>query len=349
MQPNQMTVQLAADEPTLGAKAGDRIKLALAPADVTVQEELDTFLAGFRPFGFCSDLVAPPSSGLVEKDTDQFRTFSSNNAFKQVEVETSLQAKVKEVDPETTLATYQVVERALGSFIPAVTQAQAAPLYDPQVAASRRIGWALALDREIRVWDLLTTAANWDANNVETIVGGQEWDAAGDPITDLQQRVEASNQPITDIWMSPLSSHAFIKNTNVRDHIRQFVGDGTPGANTDEGAFAQDIITYVIPGLPPIHVCPAKKLNETTGNLDYVLSDDVVLTKGMGGLPTSGEDIVTIQTFRREGPNGTGVESREFFVEDRGMSGGTMLVQGHAEDVKFISNTCGGLIKNTRA
>ena len=140
-----MAIVLAHDVPGMG-KSGERIQLALTPSDVHTSEELDTVLAGFSPFEFRADEVSPPTP-LVRKENDSFRTFSRNNAFRRVDVESSTQEDVKQVDPETGTDTYQTIERALGSFIPARTAAQAAPLYDPQQAAGRRINWALALDR----------------------------------------------------------------------------------------------------------------------------------------------------------------------------------------------------------
>ena len=83
------------------------------------------------------------------------------------------------------------------------------------------------------------------------------------------------------------------------------------------------------------------------GRLDPIFSNNAVVgITSTPGLPTSGEEIQTVQTFRRQSKNGGegGFTSREFFVDERGLEGGSMMVQGHAEDVKFISNSAGGLL-----
>lgn len=331
----------------LGA-AGQVIKLSLAPSDVHVSQEIDTYMGGFRPFEFRADDASPVI--LVDRDTDQFRNFGSNNAFKKVEVETSREAKVKEVDSESSLASYTVRERALGSFIAAATEENANALYQPRLAAARRIRWALDLDREVRVWTSLITAGNWPTANKLTVAGGAQWNGgvSSDPIKDLQTAIEASSQTVTDIFMNPQVAHTFLRHASVRDQMRQMLGDGAPAPGLAAVAGAQHQIDFVIPGLPTFHVVPAKVLNETSLALDYILDDTVVLIgKPPAGVPTSGQDIMTHATWRRRGTSGTGFQSREFFIEDRGLEGGTMLVAGHAEDITFISNTVGGIIINT--
>jgi hypothetical protein len=340
------TIKLADDVLGLG-KAGQSIKLALSPSDVSISEEIDTYMGGFAPFEFRADEASPPI--LVDKDTDQFRNFGSNNAFRRVDVETSRQAKVNEVDPTSTLSSYTVKERALGSFVPRATEDNAAPLYQPRLAAARRIRWALDLDREFRVWAALTLTTNWPAANQETLGAGFQWNegASSNPIKDLQARIEASAQAVTDIFMNPQVAHAFLRNEKVRDHMRQMLGDGAPVPGVAAGAGAAARVDFVIPGLPPIRVVPGKVLNESTSVLDFLLTDTVVLVgKPPTSVPTSGMDIMTHGTWRRRGTSGTGFQSREFFVDERGLEGGTMLVAGHAEDPVFIANTVGGIIVN---
>ena len=345
-----MTASLLEAAPGIGAK-GATFQFALTPDDVSIQEEIDTFLAGFSPQGFRADEACPLV--LVDQDTDQFRIFTQNNTFRQANVLASLQSDIEEVDPETVLSEYRVVERALGAFIPRVTEGQAAPLYDVRLAAARRIQMALSLDREIRIFGtggLLSTAGNWNANNVETIAGGSEWTVTTvDPILDIQQRILASAQPVTGIWFNEEVGFTFLRNPNVRDHMRQMLGDDRPQAQAVDAAGArnQQIQDFQIPGLPPFHIVPQKVLNETTSLLEPILTDSVVLTcQPAGGVPVTGEEIMTAVSWRRRGPSGNGFTTREFEAEARGLEGGTMMVSGHAEEEQFISNVCGGLIVN---
>lgn len=337
-----LSVMLASAQPEFGLQQGQIIQLALTPGDVTIAEELDTFLTGFSPQGFRADDVSPP--WLVDKDTDKYREFGLNNIFQRVNVEGSMRGKVRQVDPESGLKDYSVIERSLGSYIPKTTAAQSN--YDLKLVSSQRVQEALALDREWRLWTLLRLLGSWNANNRTTLVAPWSDKLNSDPIKDLQDRIIASAQEVTDIWMSPLGAFTFLGHPAARDHMRQMLGDNPPSPGAVKASGSTRLMDFQIPGMPPIHVAPAKELNEATGNLDYLLDNDVVLTCRPGaGVPRTGQEIQTVQTFRRRGESGTGVTTREYPVEDQGLEGGTMLVAGHAEDVKMISDVCGGLIK----
>lgn len=342
-QPQTMSVMLAADQPGIGSK-GQVITLALAPSDVTIQEELDTYVAGFQPFGLRADDVAPIF--LVDKDTDKFRFFSLNNVFQKVNVEASRRNKVRQIDPETSLPDYSVLERSLGSYVPKTVEGQAN--FDLRIVSGEIVVRGLGLDRESRVWTILRNTASWNANNRVTLA--TPWDDVlnSDPIKDIQDRMEASAQPVTDVWMAPEGAHIFLRHPSVRDHMRQMLGDNAPRAQDVRAAGVQQMLDFVIPGLPPFHVVPEKELNESTSLLDYILGDDVVLTCNPPGSDSNRQALRTIQTFRRRGVSGTGFTTREYEVFDQGLEGGTMLVSGHAEDVKMISDVCGGLIKNVK-
>jgi hypothetical protein len=341
-----LSAQLLDATPGLGG-AGEVIRFALNPSDVHIAHEIDNFLAGFAPQGYRCDEAVPPV--LVDKATDRYRTFSQNNIFKQVEVRTSRQAHITEVDIETELSTYLVDERALGAFIPRATENQAT--FDVKAAHAMRIMEALMLDREIRIFGsggLLTTSGNWNANNVATIGAGAEWndEENSNPILDIQERIEASAQLITAIHFNPTVAHAFLRSRRVREHMRQMLGDNAPNPGVVAGASIQQNVDFVIPGLPPFKVNAAKVLNETTGLLEYVLTDSVVLVSlpRNSALPIDGKSTMTAVSWRERGLSGNGITTREFDLQTRGLQGGTMMVTGHAEEEVMISNTCGGLI-----
>lgn len=324
----------------LGA-AGDVIRFSLSPADVHIAEELDTYLAGYSPQGFRADEACPIF--LVDKATDTFRTFGTNNAFRLAEVVTSRQGAIQEVDPDTVLDTYLVEERALGSFVPTATQAQST--FDVMASATRRIHWALSLDREVRIFGtggLLSTPGNWNPNNV--IAVGTAWDdPTALPIADIQAGMRASAQMVSRIWMSEPGSHAFMSNPSVREHMRQHLGDGATASDARSSTGAGAVLDYVIPGLPPIGVVPQKVLNEATGDLDYIMGNQCILT-GDPGTPTDGQSIQTCLTFREKKQSGNGMLTRQFEVDGRGLEGGEMVVSGYAEDVKFTANNVGALL-----
>jgi hypothetical protein len=343
----ELSIKLVEDVPGYG-KAGETVLMTLSPSDVTISEEMDTFMVGYSPPGYRADEACPIMH--VGKDTAQYRIFGLNNAFKQVNVLSSIQADIPEVDPESTLDTYLVQERALGGFIPAVTQENADEgmgLYDPRMAVGRRISWALALDREVRVWTMLTTSGSWNANNRATIAAGAEWNdpVNGDPMLDLFDRISASAQPITGTFINPDVAFAVIRSESVRSHLRTVRGDAPLENQIAQAAAAQQNMDFSIPGLPPFHVVGAKVLNETTGNLDFILNDTVVMVSNPpGGEPITGETIMTCKTFRRRGPSGTGFTTREFPLDRRGLHGGVFMASGHAEQVKMVANNVGGAI-----
>lgn len=341
-----ISVQLASDLPALGLARGAALMLALHPTDVHVAEEIDTFLAGYSPAEFRADEAVPLIS--VGQLTDQFRTFTENNAFRVARVLASAQSDINEVDPETILRTYQCIDRAIGGFIPNVTQHVATKAYDPRQALARRIRWALGLEREVRIFGssgLLTTSGNWNANNVLAIAGGSEWDtSSGDPIRNLQDAEENSVMPITDWFMSTPSFNAFLRNANVRNHMRQMLGDNAPSPDVAQGK--NDIL---IPGIAPIHKVAGKVLNESTGVIDFIMGESVVGVRVPPGGDINPEDIQTAVTWRFNGPSGTGFITREFELPRRGLHAGQMMVSGYSEDPRFIANNVGALITNTLA
>jgi hypothetical protein len=94
----------------------------------------------------------------------------------------------------------------------------------------------------------------------------------------------------------------------------------------------------------------AKVNNTANTDLDYVLDDVVVLvTRPPGGVPIDGQDIASTYTFRRAGVSGVGFESREYFVDERGPNGGTMLVVSAADVIKMTSTSAGGIISNVHS
>ena len=340
----KITLTLAEGVQGLG-KAGERVTLALQPADVHDPTELPTYLAGYKPFQYRADEASPVV--LVDNDEDKYRTFDSDDAFRRVNVKGSTSGKVNEVDPKSSLASYKVVERFIGSFVPAQTQGQTGNAYNPQMAAARRARRALELDREIDVFTMLGTLTSFATAQRTTLAAGREWNGGtnSNPIEDLQNQIEASAQEVSAIWMNQKVAHLFMRHPEVKDHMRQFLGDSpVTGAAREVYDAGRRTVDFEIPGLPPIKVSAAKVLNETTSALDYVFPDVVTLVTVPPGEPTDGEEIATTYTFRRRGPSGTGFEVREFTVEDRGSLGGTMIVVSQADLAVMTGPSVGGII-----
>jgi hypothetical protein len=340
----QQEIVLAHNVKGIG-RAGQRVTLELQPADVHDPTELATYLAGYRPFPFRGDEASPPVLG--DNDEDKYRDFSSNDAFRAVDVKGSTGGAVPEVDPGTSLTNFKVVERFVGSFVPKQTELQSGNLYRPRMAAGRRARWAIELDREIDVWALLGLNTSFAAANRLALGATQNWNggSASDPIRDLQTILEVSAQPVTKFWMNQKVGNAFIRHDKVRDHMRQFLGDNSaPSALASVANAGMQMVDFAIPGLPPIGVAAGKVLNESTSVLDYILPDVVVAVGQPPGVPTDGEEIATSWTFRRRGPSGVGFEVREFELENRGPLGGTMMVVAMADIATITANNVGGHI-----
>lgn len=346
-----VNVRLIEDVPGIG-RAGESVLMALQPSDVVNLEDMDSFMLHYTAPGFRADEACPIQ--LVDQDTARYTIFGQNNIYRPVNVLSSIQADIPEVDPERTFATYLVQERALGSFIPTVTQYNidnSSNSYDLKTAAGKRIEAALALDRELRVFGptgVLTLTTNWNANNKVTLGAGAKWNDAvnADPIRDISDRLEQSAQPVTGIWLSPLTAHAMLRAASVKAHFRAIRGDAPLESQIADASAALTNMDFQIPGLPPFHIVASKVLNEATGLLDFILDDTIVLTSNPPGGVAGDQDIMTAKTFRRRGPSGTGYTSREFNLERRGLHGGIFLAVGHAEQVQMVANNVGGVIYN---
>ena len=325
---------------------GQRVTLALTPADVHDASELPNYLAGYKPFPFRADEASPPI--LVSKSNDKYRNFASNDAFRLVTVENSDQAPPPLVDPSSSLTEYKTVNKYLGAFVPKQVESEA-DNFSPLMQSAKRVKYALMQNREAEVWTLLGTNTNWAAT--QRTAAGTAWDAAGgDPILDLQTAIEKSLQPVTDVWMNQQTAHAMLRNDNVKDHMRQFFGDsdvraiGTSIANAQKQA-----VDFAIPGFPPFHVVAGKYLNETTSTHDYHLGKVAVLTTRPDSVPTDAEEIASSYTFRRNDGMNTGYTVRQFFVDGLGPLGGEMVVVSVSDIAVITGNTVGGIITNAHS
>lgn len=346
----RMTIVLAEDG-HLG-KAGQKVNLELSPSDVHDPSEIPSYLAGYTNWEHRADEASKVV--LVDNDEDKFRSFSSDDAFQPVQVKGAMSGPIPEVDPRSSLDTYKVIDRYVGSFVPAVSELQKGNNYQPRMAAARRCRRALMLDRELDILGptgLLTTVSNWAVDQRHALTNDERWTsthADSDPIKALQEAIEASAQPVSEIWMNQKLAHVMLRHEKVRTYMRQLLGDGAAsGVATSLAGAASSLqsVDFQIPGLPVIRVSSAKYKN-TSGDLVYLMPDVVLLTTSPPGVPSDGEEIATSYTFRRRGPSGVGFEAREFQVEGRGPNGGTMVVVAMADIAKMTGNNCGGIITN---
>jgi hypothetical protein len=338
-------------ERALFTSTGKSVKLSLTPKDVHDPTELPTYLAGYRPPMYRADELSPVV--LVDKDQDKFRSWSSDDAFRRVDVKGAQDVTpLPEISPTSSLSQYKVVDRFIATFIPDEVELNAGPNYKPRMAGTRRCSRAILLDREVDILGtggLLSTATNFAAGNRIALTNAQRWNGGVDsnPIADLQNILEVSAQEINGFWMNQKVANAFVRHPLVKDHFRFYNGDASlQGAITNLNMPLNRAIDFVIPGVGLIHVVASKVKNETTSAIEYVMPNIVVATTVPPGVPTDGEDIATTYTFRRRGPSGTGFETREFRIENRGPLGGTMIVCSMADIGIVTANNAGGIITN---
>lgn len=328
-------------------RAGEKITMAVSPADTSdTTRELDTYLGGYTPFEFCADLASKPV--LVDHENGTRRDFSKENAFEVVETRVGRLGAINEIQHLSQKETYTTEENALACYIPYGAENDASALYNVRVASGEMLVWKLALARENKIWTMLTTTSNWNTNNFTQLNPSTYWDTgvSKDPLANLHARIRNSAQPVSDIFVNPDVSYWFLTNPDVRSYMRQMMGDSSVSADVSFGANAQGRIQYQIPGFPMITVCPAKKINPATGNLDYVLGNHVVMTASPPGVPRDGSRIATSYTFRTKGRSGTGITTNEYVPQGRGLEGGTMFETGYREKEYMCSDIAGGLIAN---
>lgn len=330
---------------------GERIALTVTPSQVHDPTELPTYLAGYKNAGMRAESASPAI--LVDKEEDKYRTFDPKDTFQRVDVKASVNSWVREVDPRTSLTSYKVVHRFIGSFVNQFVENAAAgtSAYKPRQAAARRCSNAIMLDRENDVWSLLTTSANWAAAQVTTLGAGFQWNGGVNarPLRDLQSMCEVSDMPISSFWMNQPVANWLLADAEIRVHMRQMLGDAAVAAaitSVQDSRNANAVIDFAIPGLPPINVVAGKQRTESTGLQDFILPNHVVATHAPDGVPTDGEDIATTYTFRLRGPAGNGWETREYRIEGRGPRGGTMVVALNADIAVLTGPSVGGLLRN---
>ncbi len=349
---NGQRVQAEVNNGRVTSKRSNRLLFSLAESDVHYPEEAtNNYLAGYKPFDFMADEMSRVV--MVDHDQDMRRDFSSNMAFQRVRVKGSAEGAIPEVDPSSSLTAYKTVDRILGCFVSTVAEDNAKENYRVRQVAAQMIGDKLALDREIDVLDptvgVLGNSANWTANNVTTLGSTTYWDtgSASDPLGDIERIIgTASYQPVTEIWMPYNVMLVFIRHPQVGDRLRAAYGDSAVSDFRKMTPGGPQPIEFTIPGYPIFRSVQSRVLNETTGGIDYILNNEVLLLRSLGGsVPLDGRQAATSYTFRVRGNTGVGYETREFRIEGRGQKGGVMVVAYMSDIAQMTGSNIGGMIK----
>lgn len=336
---------------------GEIVTAALAPADVTNQrEQLDTYLGGFQPFGFAADDVAPVV--LVNKEKGDRRDLGEANAFERVNTKVGRHGAINTVDLISGLGTYHTQEYGLASFLPWQSENDRQENFNVRAHIGQMLLWKLALDREFRVKDLVTATSSWHADNVVDLTGQAtlKWDTgnAKNPRADLHAALKSMLMPATGVWMNPDVAFHLLSDDEIRDFMRQMLGDNAPSPDVAKGAAAgaMGVVTLRIPGLvadAPIHIVPAKALDVSTGSVEYIWPDDVVITSNPPGQPSDGMRMASALTYRTRGRSGSGVVSNEYIPQGRGINSGSMFEVGYSDHELITGSRAGALMKHVLA
>ncbi len=343
---------------TLDLKSGElsegesKLSMDLTADDVHIQQALADAVMGYK----LADSIADQAVKVVpvDKQSDKYFIWDKKDTFEQAQsVNAASGAAVPELSTRLSNDTFTCQAYALAAFVPAEVEANADSKVQPRRQAVRRLMNALSLAREYRVAAMLKNAANYAAGFKTTLGATAKWNqgSASNPVQDIYDRVEAAGMPVTGMIMSERTWHDFSLNANVQKF-------GTYKDTVDPVAKAEQAnkLTALL-GLPPVLIGRRKAFNITSGSLEYVWGDDVVFTHAPDGdgLALDGQDIATAYTFRWKSPLSAmpGIDAsmapggffiRQYFDQRRGPLGGTVIVVGHYDADKFLTDFVSGLI-----
>lgn len=349
-------VEIDDDTGVMLDRRGHRIQAELMPGAVHDATEIPTYLQGLVNKKMMADEVSRPIP--YEYTTGRYTAVDPRDSFEAASVKVGIAAWLPEITTRLSKTTFTMEFRGACTFINDVTDAEAhGGPYSPRLQAAKRILKVMQIDREIDVWTMLSTAANWNANNVVTLTSGFEWNTGvnANPIADIENMITDSDDDITDFWMNRAVSFALIDNEAVRDRMFQFYGAaGAPQKLAEiHRADGNERVSFMLAGFDGIrfNIVNAKRHNATTGLRDTILGDDFIGTVEATPEPTSGEDGNTTVTFRYSGvaTGGTGYVERTARLEGRGVFGGSMMYISQGDVPLMVGPTLGGLIKNVLA
>ena len=165
----------------------------MAQAPFVIQPRLTAITLAYRNLRLVADSVLP----RVPVDSPLFKwsQYTLGDAFTVPDTRVGRKGDVNEIDWTATEQTAQTSDYGLEDAIPYydVMAAQAAmktqgvyPI-DPEARSTELLTDLIALDREVRVANLVMNASNYPAANVRTLSGSSQWNNTGaaTPIQDI--------------------------------------------------------------------------------------------------------------------------------------------------------------------
>lgn len=128
----------------------------------------------------------------VDKRSDLFAKYDKRDRLGQTDDSIGPRGDATEVDENRSSDNYSVQDRALQGFVAAETVDNQDAVFDELLDLNDAVNDGLALNREIRIANILTTAANFPGMTT-TLSGTDQWNhsSGGDPIGNLQTAIAA--------------------------------------------------------------------------------------------------------------------------------------------------------------
>lgn len=351
------TLDLANNTRTMTDASGRLITMDLGQADVHIDAALAIYAAGYNQWEGIADIVAPlvPS----DKASNKYFTWDKDDIFQQVDdLVVGPNAQVMEISPRVSSSSFTTVGYGASAAVSTELLANADAPLNPEKAAMRRCLQAVKLGREVRVANQALTSSNWTGGYTTTLGATAKWNggAASNPIQDIMTAIENSLTSVTHIALSERTWHDFFQNANVQKFVASKI-DAPPLGVVNAGdqlRIASDKLSALL-GLPPFVIGRQKK--KISGGYGYVWGDNVALIHADPGVPSDGQSISTMKTFRWTGADSGAVDGtmqggflvRSYYDPRRGARGSKIVVVTHNDAEVTTSVYAGGLIIGAHA
>lgn len=158
--------------------------------DIHQDSVLTSISVAYKNTGFVGDLIMPKVK--VKKESDTYYIYGREK-FKIQDTLRAVRSDYKRIDWTVTTDTYRCHEYGLEQLIDDREKDNADDPLDLEIDATETVTDMIMVDREKRIADLLTTAANF--TNYTTLSGTDQWDdyTNSDPMDDIETARNAIN------------------------------------------------------------------------------------------------------------------------------------------------------------
>ncbi len=244
--------------------------------DVHVDQPLSNFSIGYMPSGLVAERIAKPMR--VNKESDKYYVWDRASAFRvKANGRYSLRAdksEAKEIDFGLGTATYSAEEYALKILVSDREKDNSDSILRLRESKLRRLQNILMLEQEIRIASLLTTNANWDANNVSS--PSVKWDAASSVV--IEKNIDTGKEAVrraigvepNTIIIPAAVAKVMKRDSSIRELIKYTQNNLLVNGDLPPTLFNMNV---VIPGA----IYTSSKEGSTAATYSDVYGDDVVL------------------------------------------------------------------------